>query len=151
MPERLAERLLVYGRAPFIKYLVCEYVDERNVYDSIDALAATLGVAASQIRNAYYTVRVKTIDEVRGSAGYKKVISTLVESYPNREMWDELLRYAFNSVRRFAIELEVLKSGGDVKRTCDEFCVSESLVYSVRRNASKRFIEMTRDDIEPYE
>lgn len=151
MSEQLAERLLVYGEAPFIKYLVCEYVDEINVYNSTDALAATFGVAASKIRNAYYGSHTKTTDEVRGTAGYKKVISTLVESYPNREMWDELLRYAFNNVRRFAIELEVLKSGENVKRICDEFCVSESLVYKVRRNASKRFIETASNGIEPYE
>lgn len=145
----IAERLLVYGEQPFVRWMVCKHVDGKNIYASFTALSAWIGVTVDRIRNIYYAKeRVKGYNEVWSHPGYSAIISALLEAHPDKDLWDELLRYGFDQIRRFAVELVVLKRGHDMRKVCDEFKISQSLAYLIRRTASKRFIEMYEDGTE---
>lgn len=142
--EALADRLLLHGEKAYVTWLTAKYIDTKDVTASLEMFAKLTGKPFTQIRNAHFRSQFYAKRDITTREEYPFIISTLCEKYPFVELWVSLLPYAFNSVRRLAIELAIA-NGMSVKDIVTKMNVSQSFVYKIQKEYFIYYVQLKAD------
>lgn len=135
----LAERLLLLGEREYTTWIVHQFTDKKNVYDSLYALAEVMNKSITQMKHAYYSSARLSKDDLRKKPEYKNVLEIL-DKYKLSSLWLSLMRFSFMQVKKICIQ-DMLENDEPILEISERLCVSQDLIYRVRRDYFSRIIK----------
>jgi len=151
--EELADRLLMRKNVPFVTWLtqkLCKPESGEDITKTLETFGSMLGLRYSKIKYAYFLAPTQRLKELKTLPEYETLRRVLEKRYPFPTLWDELLQYAFNECKRIAIEIMVEdgETPADIQDTLE---ASQSIVYAIRKNHSRRCVELKGDLKDDFE
>ena len=141
---KLVDRLLVYGKTPFLTWLTRRSVDRAHVNQSLEALSMVLGLPLTKIQYAYFRAPETPLEKLKKGKEYAYLMDTLTRVYPYPALWDSLLPVAGGLCRKVAAEL-LLETGSTPTAIANTLKISERTVYDIRKRFLTEYVQQKGD------